>query len=522
MITAKRPMPPWLQAIAEPAPSFRFSAPPPRPMEPPARKRVLLVAYSFPPVGGAGVQRPAKWVKYLQQFGWDVTVLTVENPSVPLLDESLLQEIPASVPIIKARTLEPGYRLKQAMIGSTSPATNATASQSQPTSHKPGIFQRMVARLLSFAKRCAKQCATTLLQPDAQRLWLPGAWKVACQALEETPHDALLVTAPPYSSFLLGQRLARKYHLPLILDYRDEWDLSSKYLENSPGGWYARFTQQRMQQAVLKSASAVIATTNASSAALRGQLKSLGLDTPIETIYNGFDTTDFASVSAPESSSSTTDRQPALPSASADRFRLVYTGTLWNLTDIQPVVRALELVCSHSPEIASNIELTVIGRKTPEQSQLLTRLAGLPCQIISRDYCPHAEVLGYQSQADSLLLLLSDVPGAERVVPAKLFEYLATRKQILAVVPPGETAEIVQTFHARSHFPPGDPQAIANWLIEQVRLKATSSSPEKSSFPEEELLAYSRSRQTAQLAKLLSDVCAMQGSQGLQRARGAV
>src|SRR6188768_1123173 len=35
-------------------------------------KRLLLVAYNFPPVGGAGVQRPVKWAKYLGRFGWDV------------------------------------------------------------------------------------------------------------------------------------------------------------------------------------------------------------------------------------------------------------------------------------------------------------------------------------------------------------------------------------------------------------------------------------------------------------------
>ena len=49
------------------------------------RPRVLLVSYHFPPVGGAGVQRPAKFARYLPEFGWDVSVLQAANPSVPLL-----------------------------------------------------------------------------------------------------------------------------------------------------------------------------------------------------------------------------------------------------------------------------------------------------------------------------------------------------------------------------------------------------------------------------------------------------
>jgi hypothetical protein len=69
-----------------------------------ARRRLLLVAYAFPPVGGAGVQRPVKWVKYLHRADWDVTVLTPENPSVPVLDHSLLAEVPAETVLLRPRT----------------------------------------------------------------------------------------------------------------------------------------------------------------------------------------------------------------------------------------------------------------------------------------------------------------------------------------------------------------------------------------------------------------------------------
>ena len=59
------------------------------------RRRVLVVSYHFPPVGGAGVQRVAKFARYLPESGWDVSVLQAANPSVPLRDETLLAELPA-------------------------------------------------------------------------------------------------------------------------------------------------------------------------------------------------------------------------------------------------------------------------------------------------------------------------------------------------------------------------------------------------------------------------------------------
>ena len=88
------------------------------------RRRVLLVAYQFPPVGGAGVQRVTKFTKYLPEYGWDVSVLTVSNPSVPLVDHSLLAEIPPQTIIRQAKSLEPNYRLKRTL-APTSPGAGS-------------------------------------------------------------------------------------------------------------------------------------------------------------------------------------------------------------------------------------------------------------------------------------------------------------------------------------------------------------------------------------------------------------
>ncbi|MBM4399643.1 MAG: hypothetical protein FJ041_04865, partial [Candidatus Cloacimonetes bacterium] len=55
-------------------------------------KRLLLIAYFYPPLGGPAVQRPCKTVKYLTQLGWEVDVITVRDILYHSLDESLLNE----------------------------------------------------------------------------------------------------------------------------------------------------------------------------------------------------------------------------------------------------------------------------------------------------------------------------------------------------------------------------------------------------------------------------------------------
>ena len=56
-------------------------------------KKILIITYYWPPSGGPGVQRWLKFVKYLPEFGWKPTIFIPENPSYPILDETLEKEV---------------------------------------------------------------------------------------------------------------------------------------------------------------------------------------------------------------------------------------------------------------------------------------------------------------------------------------------------------------------------------------------------------------------------------------------
>ena len=42
-------------------------------------KRMLIVAYHFPPDAAIGAVKPAKFAKYLPEFGWEPIVSTLRN-----------------------------------------------------------------------------------------------------------------------------------------------------------------------------------------------------------------------------------------------------------------------------------------------------------------------------------------------------------------------------------------------------------------------------------------------------------
>ncbi len=461
-------------------------------------KRVLVVSYNFPPVGGAGVQRVTKFVKYLPEFGWDATVLTTENPSVPVYDESLLADIPPQTAIVKARTLEPGYALKRIVSASNAEKVARSVCEGVRSTTSAGNPPSLTLRVTTAAKRVLRGVANLLLQPDPQVLWNSRAIDAGLRVLGQRKHDAIFVTAPPFSSFLIGAELARRTGLPLVLDYRDEWSISNSYLENKRLGWLSRTWQQHQQSLCVRAASALVATTRHSAETLQEVARASDCRPLVTHIYNGFDTADFH------------DGTPPLPDAVLETasdptqpYKLAYIGTLWNLTSVEPVVRAVRQLADRSPELASRLELHFAGRRTAAQDEWLDQLGPMPCRIVRQPYLDHDEALGLMRSADGLCLLLSDLPEAGRVVPAKMFEYLAVRRPIFAIVPPGEVSSLLQDCPFAFVHSPSDVSGLAQRLgdeIERHRLGVfrTTGWWDSSQFE--------RRRQTQQLAALLERV----------------
>jgi glycosyltransferase involved in cell wall biosynthesis len=399
-------------------------------------RRVLFVAYLFPPVGGAGVQRTTKFVKYLPAAGWRPSVLTVTEPSVPLLDHTLCPDVPPDTLVRRAASFEPSYRWK-----------DAVSAARKDGARRAGLPRRV-------ARSLAHHLGKLALQPDPQILWFPRALREGLRLLREVPHEAIFATAPPFSSLLLGAALSRRSGLPLVVDYRDEWDLSNQYYENRRPDRLSRLLQARMQRRVLRQASAVLATTRNSAEALAERCRQAGSAARVGWIYNGYDPDDFAGAEAP---------RPA-----NDCYRLAYIGTLWNLMSAAPLLAAVRELARWAPHLAARLELVFAGRRTDPQEKLIGELAELPCTVVRHPYVDHHGAIDLMRSADGLLLLLADVPGAERWVPAKTFEYLASRRPIVAAIPPGELREIVERRPGSFVVSPDDVTGLAARLATEI------------------------------------------------------
>lgn len=369
-------------------------------------KKVLVVCYSFPPVGGAGVQRPVKFVKYLKEFGWEPVVVSVKNPSVPIFDTSLTKDIPIGMRIYKAKTLEPSYERKK------------------------GFGARYNKTTIGRLKELIRGVVSNFLLPDLQVLWWPGLIKALVVAIRSERPNCLFVTAPPFSSFVPVVVLARLFGVPAVLDYRDEWSFSRNTWENTSKGWFAVLVDRLLERFVV---SRCAAFTAANKSYVDSLVKAYSRAAAGKgyVITNGFDEDDFRRSITFQA-----------PTGDATKISFLYTGTIWAATSFKPVVAALGTLLREHPEFSKLFTLKIIGRVV-ETETCFFESGPVGANVELCGYLDHEKVIEELVSADVLLLTLSDLPGAEKIITGKAFEYMASGRHIFAIVPEGETKSLL-------------------------------------------------------------------------------
>jgi glycosyltransferase involved in cell wall biosynthesis len=382
--------------------------------------RALLVSYSFPPVGGAGVQRVVKLAKYLPRHGVRPAVLTVSNPSVPLHDDSLAADVPTSVEVARARTLEPPYAAKRAA-------------------------WRAGGNAAVRGMRAIAGVAKHLLYPDPQVLWQPAAQSALLSRILRKRDDVVLISAPPFSQFMLAP-LARAAGLGVVLDYRDEWTTVRTTYEMACSPMADRFGGP-LEAALLRRAHAVVVATDEFRENLIARFPFLD-PARVVAIPNGYDPDDFPS---------------DLPSPPRDRFVITYAGTVFALTSARGVLGAVRSLCARRPELRRALRMRFIGRIVDTE---LDAFEGTEALGVERaGYVPHANVLRELAASHLVLCLLDDLPGAERVYPAKVFELMRLGRPLLTLAPPSSAlARLVMRHALGTAIHPRDEQAIASEL----------------------------------------------------------
>jgi glycosyltransferase involved in cell wall biosynthesis len=421
--------------------------------------KALVVSYAFPPVGGAGVQRMLKLVKYLPEHGVRPCVLTVARASVPVLDPSLLREVPPEVPILRAPTLEPGYAAKNL-------AWRA---------HAEAPRRRRAVPLQALSK-----LGRELLLPDPQVLWLPGAARALVRRLRAERDQVVLVSGPPFSQFMLGPLAAVACRTPFVLDYRDEWTTTSSIYEMSGSTRLAT----ALERFVVARASAITTATEEFREHLLERFAFLD-PARVFALPNGYDPADF----------------PAeLPAPASDRCVITYSGTVFRLTSARGFLAGLRLFAEREPKLAAWLDVRFIGRIVETEADAFDDSAWLGVRRLG--YLPHAEALASLASSHLALCLLADLPGSERIYPAKIFEIMRLGRPALVLTPEGALSRLVRRHRLGEIVAPDDPPAIAAALERSARAFVAGRLPLSASAVDIE--RFDRRRLAGEFARVLA------------------
>ena len=404
----------------------------------------LLVSYYFPPVGGAGAQRPLRFARHLLDHGHRATVLTGPGETggrwTPA-DETLMLDIPADVDVLRVPGPEP----------------------------EPPIGLRK--RWERLARR-----------DSASAHW----WQEGVVALGmEQRVDLIYTIMSPFTSAQASLSLSRRLGVGWVADLGDPWALDEMVVYPSR---VHRWLEQRRMRRLLGSAAAIVMSTPEAVRQLLEAFPELG-DRPVVAIPNGYDADDFVG---------------GVPVRDSARFRIVHTGYLHTELGLEQrrlaplrrllgggcpgveiltrshvyLLEAVERLLERDPGLGERLELHFAGVLSETDRALAARC---PVAVV-HGYVSHAESIGLMRSADLLFLPMQKLPPGRRssTVPGKTYEYLASGRPILGAVPPGDAGDLLTGSGRGLVVDPDD----VNGIVEAIAgaLERPSESPDDPAF----------------------------------------
>ncbi|MEZ4701450.1 MAG: glycosyltransferase [Rhodothermales bacterium] len=400
---------------------------------PRADRRVLIVAYYFPPMGLSGVQRIARFVKYLPEFGWQPEVLTVDPAGYFAYDASLLDElVDRGIPIHRTTSFDP---------------TRLFGKSAQ------------VALPAETSRRRLTALSSWLFVPDNKIGWLPAAVRHGKRLLAEKRFDAVLATVPPYTGALIGRKLARHAGIPLALDFRDDWVGNPRHVYPTP---LHRRLHLLLERRALDAAGAVFTINPRIRDALRARHAGAVPADRFAVLPQGYDAEDFA-------------RPPA--QRLDGRCRFVYSGVFYDRQKPDYFLRALARVVTDHPDLRDRVEAGFVGL-LPGYVAGLVQSLGIEDLVVPTGYLPHPDAVGHLMAADVLWMTVGSGPGQEQISTSKLYEYMGTDKPILGLVPEGAARDALREDAAAVVVAPEDVAGIALAMERLIRQHVTNALPQ--------------------------------------------
>lgn len=267
------------------------------------------------------------------------------------------------------------------------------------------------------------------LIPDNKSLWLPFVLRTGRAILKEREISLIFASFPPTTGLIAGCFLKKISNKPLVIDLRDPLGYGS-FPPTPLHSWIIEFLNHK----IARLADRIILAYPHS--------EFRWMENKVSVIPNGFDPEDFIE---------STEKN--------NRFLIVHTGTLTRRRNALPFLKALkELI--ESSEIDKNVvKVNLVGWVDPFYTSMIEK-EGLSDIVELHPYLSHKESVKCLMRSSLLWL-----PAGEGEIPGKVYEYLGSKKPIIATLPEGDCAELIRSTNSGVVVEPYDIQGIKRTIL---------------------------------------------------------
>ena len=424
-------------------------------------KKLLIITYYWPPAGGPGVQRWLKFVKYLPDFDIQPIVYIPENPTYPIIDNQLVEEVSDKAIILKNKIFEP-YQLAGFF---SKNKTKKISSGIIPNKKKQSILERFLLWIRG-----------NVFIPDARFLWIKPSVKYLKKYIQENDIDTIVTSGPPHSLHLIGLKLKEDLNVKWFADFRDPWTTIGYHKELKLSS-YASKIHKELESKVLNAADTIIVTSKTTKTEFQALTSK-----PITVITNGYDVEKV-------------EKKPL-----DSKFSLAHIGSFLSERNPEILWQSLSELVTEIPSFKNDLELKLIGAVSQEVLKTISKY-DLDSYLNNLGYVSHKEAVSHQRTSQILLLIEINSENTKSILPGKLFEYMVSERPIIAIGPKdSDFAEIIQSTNTGVFFTYDEKEALKTLIASHYNLFLQNN---LKVFPVG-LQHYSRKNLTQNLAKLIT------------------
>ena len=411
-------------------------------------KKILMVLYYFPPAASGGTYRPLKFIRYLNEFGYQCVIIAPTRCRYESQDHSLLSEIPYGTEIIRV---------------------------------SPGVEESWHYHLLR--KLGLGELYEQNLIPDRHIGFAHNAIEAAKQRMTRGDINLVFTSATPNSVHIAGREISKHSGLKWIADFRDPW-IADPFYKSANSDRDKK--NREIERSYFEQADAVISFPEFRADIERKRYPEFAQK--IISIDNGFDPVDFPS-------------GQIIPEAG--KFTISHVGAITRDRPVTSFLESLSKVLESDSDLKKMVNLEFYGDSRPPTPDDISRL-NLSDITHFNGYVPHSDACIAMAQSILLFMVLPDRDGAEGIMPLRLFEYIYANRPVFLVAPQGEASRFLAETNSGVWVKNTDQNEITSRLksiLENIKSGSYKHTPNL-----EPLKKFERRNLTRKLAKLFDSL----------------